>query len=234
MASRGTISDAGARAIARPSSSMAVNLAQASGVACCREICARLPQPPLEITAAMRGFVPAHTATAPPKLEPITPMRSDRPPGAGQKIERVAEILDLFETDDPAELASALAAAAHVEAERDIAEFVQHRVGWRTPSKSLLVPKPCSTRKAERFSPGRKSAGTPSAPWSRRPADGMLTIISSMSGTVSQIRADCKPASLQLATNRMAVSLRSSIAAAVLPKNKVSPGRRVTPSTIKS
>jgi hypothetical protein len=30
----------------------------------------------------------------------------------GEKIERVAEILDLFETDDPAELAFALAAAA--------------------------------------------------------------------------------------------------------------------------
>jgi hypothetical protein len=38
----------------------------------------------------------------------------------------------------------------------------------------------------------------------------------------------------QLATNRIAVSQRSSTAAAVLPKNSVSPGRRVTPSTIKS
>ena len=45
---------------------------------------------------------------------------------AGEEIERVAEIIDLFETDDPAELALAPAAAAHVEAERDIAEFVQH------------------------------------------------------------------------------------------------------------
>src|SRR5579863_8507459 len=45
---------------------------------------------------------------------------------ACQKLKRVAEILDLFETDNPAELAAAFAAAAHVEAERDVAELVQH------------------------------------------------------------------------------------------------------------
>src|SRR5271169_570253 len=39
---------------------------------------------------------------------------------------RVAEILDLFEADDAAELAFALAAAAHVKAHRDIAELAQH------------------------------------------------------------------------------------------------------------
>ncbi len=44
----------------------------------------------------------------------------------GQKIERVAGVLDLFEADDSAELAFALAAAAHVEAERDEAEFIEH------------------------------------------------------------------------------------------------------------
>ena len=43
-----------------------------------------------------------------------------------EKIERVAEILDLLEADDAAELALALAAAAHVEAQRDIAELAEH------------------------------------------------------------------------------------------------------------
>ena len=41
----------------------------------------------------------------------------------GEKVERIAQILDLFETDDAAELALALAAAAHVEAQRHIAEL---------------------------------------------------------------------------------------------------------------
>src|SRR5580700_8281683 len=37
----------------------------------------------------------------------------------GQKIERIAGVLDLFEADDPTELPFALAAAAHVETECD-------------------------------------------------------------------------------------------------------------------
>src|SRR6202034_2225941 len=44
----------------------------------------------------------------------------------GQEIERIAGVLDLFEADDSSELAFALTAAAHVEAERDEAEFAQH------------------------------------------------------------------------------------------------------------
>jgi hypothetical protein len=40
--------------------------------------------------------------------------------------ECVAEVLDLIEADNAAKLALAFAAAAHVEAQRDIAEFVQH------------------------------------------------------------------------------------------------------------
>jgi hypothetical protein len=46
-----------------------------------------------------------------------------------EKIERVAEIFHLFEADHAAELALALAAAPHVEAKRDIAEFAQHPGG---------------------------------------------------------------------------------------------------------
>ena len=45
---------------------------------------------------------------------------------AGEEEERIAEVLDLFEADDAAELAFAFAAAAHVEALRDIAELVQY------------------------------------------------------------------------------------------------------------
>ena len=44
----------------------------------------------------------------------------------GQEIERVAGVLDLFEADDSAEVAFALAAAAHVEAQRDKTEFIEH------------------------------------------------------------------------------------------------------------
>src|SRR4029077_8465780 len=43
-----------------------------------------------------------------------------------EKIERVAGVLDLLEADDPAELALALAAAAHVETQGDEAEFIEH------------------------------------------------------------------------------------------------------------
>jgi hypothetical protein len=51
----------------------------------------------------------------------------------------------------------------------------------------------------------------------------------------TQIRRGQKSADrAQLATNRIAVSQRSSSAAAMLPKNSVSPGRRVTPSTTRS
>ena len=42
---------------------------------------------------------------------------------------RRAGVLDLFEADDAAELALALAAAAHIEAQRDIAELVEHAGG---------------------------------------------------------------------------------------------------------
>jgi hypothetical protein len=40
--------------------------------------------------------------------------------------QRIAEVLNLFETDDAAELAFALAAAAHVKPQRDVAEFAEH------------------------------------------------------------------------------------------------------------
>ena len=43
----------------------------------------------------------------------------------GEKRQRIGQILNLLEADDAAELAFALAAAAHVEAQRDIAEFAQ-------------------------------------------------------------------------------------------------------------
>ena len=46
-----------------------------------------------------------------------------------EEIERIAGVLDLFETDDAAELALALAAAAHVEAQRDVAEIAEHLCG---------------------------------------------------------------------------------------------------------
>ena len=52
-------------------------------------------------------------------------VRIDRGMG-GKKVERIAEVLDLFETDDATELAFALAAAAHIETQRDITEFAQH------------------------------------------------------------------------------------------------------------
>ena len=43
----------------------------------------------------------------------------------GQKIERVAGILNLFEADDAPEFTLALAAAAHVEAQRHVAELIE-------------------------------------------------------------------------------------------------------------
>ena len=43
-----------------------------------------------------------------------------------EKVERIAQILDLLEADDAAELAFALAAAAHVEAQRHVAELAEH------------------------------------------------------------------------------------------------------------
>src|SRR5262249_60863222 len=52
-------------------------------------------------------------------------VRIDRRMGS-EKIERIAEILNLFEADDAAEFALALAAAAHIEAQRDIAGLVEH------------------------------------------------------------------------------------------------------------
>ena len=42
----------------------------------------------------------------------------------------------------------------------------------------LLLPKPCSTRKAARRSPGRTSSGTWTTPESFSPADGMVTAVS--------------------------------------------------------
>src|SRR5215471_8649339 len=48
----------------------------------------------------------------------------------------------------------------------------------------LLLPKPCSTRKAPRRSDGRKARGTRTTPESLRPAEGMVTA-SSVIGVVS-------------------------------------------------
>ena len=42
----------------------------------------------------------------------------------------------------------------------------------------LLLPKPCSTRKAPRRSDERKARGTCTTPESLRPADGMVTAYS--------------------------------------------------------
>src|SRR5262245_14155730 len=44
----------------------------------------------------------------------------------GEEAQRAARILDLLEADHPPELAFALAATAHVEAQHDIAELAQH------------------------------------------------------------------------------------------------------------
>src|SRR5208282_2439836 len=55
-----------------------------------------------------------------------------------EEIERTAGILDLFEADDAAELALALAAAAHVEAQRDIAELAEH-FGRRNRGRTVAV-----------------------------------------------------------------------------------------------
>ena len=44
----------------------------------------------------------------------------------GEKGQRVAGVVDLFQADHAAEFAFAVAAAAHVETERDVAEVVQH------------------------------------------------------------------------------------------------------------
>src|SRR5579863_9230648 len=46
-----------------------------------------------------------------------------------EEIKRVAQVLDLFEADDAPKLAFALAAAAHIEAQRDIAEVAEHARG---------------------------------------------------------------------------------------------------------
>ena len=48
----------------------------------------------------------------------------------------------------------------------------------------LLLPNPCSTRKAARRSPGRSPLGTCTTPESFRPADGKVTASSDM-GVVS-------------------------------------------------
>src|SRR5690606_22971988 len=45
---------------------------------------------------------------------------------------------------------------------------------WTLP-ELLLLPKPCSTRKAPRFSPGLIPSGTRTVPASFSPADGMMT-----------------------------------------------------------
>src|SRR5262249_58354633 len=53
----------------------------------------------------------------------------------------------------------------------------------------LLLPKPCSTRKAPRRSDGRKARGTCTTPESLRPAEGMVTA-SSVIGMISVGRRD--------------------------------------------
>src|SRR5262249_18382980 len=55
-----------------------------------------------------------------------------------QPCERVAGILDLLEADHPAELALAVTTAAHAEAQRDIAEDVEHLAG-RQHVRGILV-----------------------------------------------------------------------------------------------
>ncbi len=61
---------------------------------------------------------------------------------AGEKRHRARGVLDLFETDDAPELALALAAAAHVEAQRDVAEIVQHLRGLHHVARVLVAAEP--------------------------------------------------------------------------------------------
>ena len=55
------------------------------------------------------------------------------------KIERVAEVLDLLEADHAGMLAFALAAAAHGEAHRDVAEIVEHTGGCQHVRRVLVA-----------------------------------------------------------------------------------------------
>ena len=55
------------------------------------------------------------------------------------EIKRVAEVLDLLEADHAGVLAFALAAAAHGEAQRDVAEIVEHRAGASTFDEVLVA-----------------------------------------------------------------------------------------------
>ena len=56
----------------------------------------------------------------------------------GEKIKRVAGVLDLLEADDAAEFTLALAAAAHVEAQRHVAELVEN-LGGRDAGRARAV-----------------------------------------------------------------------------------------------
>src|SRR5262249_42343859 len=63
----------------------------------------------------------------------------------GEEAEGAARILDLLEADHSPELALALAAAAHVEAQHDIAELAQnlgrlHRIGRGLVAAETLQP----------------------------------------------------------------------------------------------
>src|SRR5580704_17279021 len=56
----------------------------------------------------------------------------------GERFERVAGVFDLFEADDAAELALALAAAAHVEAHGGVTTVAEH-LGGRDAGRALAV-----------------------------------------------------------------------------------------------
>ena len=109
-----------------------------------------LPKPCSTRKAARRspGLMPSGRRTVPASLRPAEGMVTacsvigrcsvvgrDRDDfigtarGLGQERQRAAGILDLLEADQVAALALAVAAAAHVEAERDIAEVVEHLGG---------------------------------------------------------------------------------------------------------
>ncbi len=89
----------------------------------------------------------------------------------GEKRQCIAQIFDLLEADDAAELALALAAAAHIEAQRHIAEFAEHarrrQHGRAFGIRAEAVQHQKRGAALRRCNP----SGTPSMPCRRKPAD---------------------------------------------------------------
>ena len=66
----------------------------------------------------------------------------------GKEGQRVARGLHLFQADQMATLAFAVAAAGHVETQRHVAELLEHLAGLEHVVRARLLPKPCMTMKA--------------------------------------------------------------------------------------